>query len=140
MKKTCTKCCLEKDSSEFRRDKTNASGFHPHCKVCARAHFKSTYSTKYGMTYNVRNNERRAHQLQLLNEYKATLHCIVCNEKDSCCLEFHHIDPSKKDFTIGSSMTRSWESILKEIQKCMCVCSNCHKKIHAGKLEIGQFV
>ena len=30
----------------------------------------------------------------------------------------------------------SKESILKEIQKCVCLCANCHRKVHASKIEL----
>jgi predicted transcriptional regulator len=44
-------------------------------------------------------------------------------------LEFHHIDPNKKDFSVSG---KSWslEKLEKEVEKCILVCSNCHKEIH----------
>jgi len=51
-----------------------------------------------------------------------------CNE----ALEFHHIDPEQKEFGISASgITRSWEKVKKELDKCLLVCSNCHREIHA---------
>jgi hypothetical protein len=136
MKKTCTKCKEEKSSSEFRKDKAKSDGFQPFCKVCAREHHRSNYSEKYSEKYNIRNNERRSKHLSLLNEYKKTLSCVVCGENETVCLEFHHTDPTEKEFTIGASMQRSWESIKWEIDKCVCLCANCHKKVHAGILDL----
>jgi len=46
-------------------------------------------------------------------------------------LEFHHKDPSKKDFSIGEKgYTRSWEKTKTELDKCILLCSNCHREIH----------
>lgn len=46
-------------------------------------------------------------------------------------LDFHHLDPKQKDFGISAKgFTRSWESVKNELDKCMMVCSNCHREIH----------
>ena len=46
-------------------------------------------------------------------------------------LEFHHKDPSKKDFGISSEgITRSWAKVKTELDKCVMLCSNCHKEVH----------
>lgn len=50
-------------------------------------------------------------------------------------LEFHHIDPSKKDFTIGDSNFRLKDAV-EEVKKCVMICSNCHKELHANLWQI----
>jgi hypothetical protein len=60
--------------------------------------------------------------------------CSLCKEKEPICLDFHHLNPKiKENKRTFSSL--SWEVFTKEIIKCICVCSNCHKKIHAGILD-----
>ena len=63
--------------------------------------------------------------------------CIRCGY-DKCikALEFHHIDPTKKDFTISNGNFKLKEAI-EESKKCILICSNCHKEFHDGmwKLE-----
>lgn len=67
-------------------------------------------------------------------EYKGGK-CIICGyNKCISALEFHHIDPSEKDFRISSGIKR-WELVEKEISKCILVCSNCHREIHYGLIE-----
>jgi len=56
------------------------------------------------------------------------------------CLDFHHKDPNEKDFTIGKYRNKSKENLLKEIEKCVCVCSNCHRKIHAGIINLKDYL
>ncbi len=52
-------------------------------------------------------------------------------------LEFHHLDPNKKDFSISSSGDcRSWKSIQAELDKCIILCSNCHREVHSGVAEL----
>lgn len=48
-------------------------------------------------------------------------------------LEFHHLDPTKKDFRI-SSVSKSFKSIIYELDKCILVCANCHREIHDSVL------
>lgn len=61
--------------------------------------------------------------------------------KCQCCgyhnyigaLEFHHVDPAQKDFGVSSQgYTHSWDKVKQEIDKCVLVCANCHREIHAN--------
>ena len=46
-------------------------------------------------------------------------------------LQFHHKDPSIKDFGLAKSgITHSWEDYWKEAQKCELLCANCHAEQH----------
>lgn len=56
--------------------------------------------------------------------------CIKCGY-DKClkALEFHHLDPSKKDFTISNDHFKLKEAV-EEVKKCILICSNCHKELH----------
>ena len=58
----------------------------------------------------------------------------TCNE----ALEFHHIDPSKKDFSFGRfrANPKKLSCLVEELKKCILLCSNCHKEIHAGVRKI----
>lgn len=49
-------------------------------------------------------------------------------------LEFHHLDPKEKDFGLGSirKSPQAWAKVVAELKKCILVCSNCHKELHAG--------
>lgn len=60
--------------------------------------------------------------------------CQFCGyARCSNALEFHHKDPSQKDFGISAKgYTRSWKKVQQELDKCVLVCSNCHQEIHAG--------
>ena len=80
---------------------------------------------------------RRYHLKDKAIDYKGGK-CEVCGY-DKCkeALEFHHLDPSQKDFGIGSDgCTRSWEKVKEELDKCICVCANCHREIHSKEWNI----
>lgn len=52
-------------------------------------------------------------------------------------LEFHHPDPRQKGFGISQKgYTRSWEKVKKEVEKCVLICANCHREIHAGLQQL----
>lgn len=65
-------------------------------------------------------------------EYKGNK-CMFCGY-DKCqeALEFHHIDKDKKEFGLSAQgLTRSWDKIKKELEKCVLLCANCHREEHA---------
>lgn len=64
--------------------------------------------------------------------------CIVCGyARLSGALELHHLDPSKKDFGLSvRGLTRSWEKIKGELDKCVLLCANCHREIHGGLIDL----
>lgn len=56
--------------------------------------------------------------------------CLQCGSTRN--LQFHHLDPKKKKFRIGSSISSgySFQRLKKEVDKCIVLCSDCHKEIH----------
>jgi len=47
--------------------------------------------------------------------------------------EFHHWDAHEKKFGISrDGMSRPWEAIAEELLKCVMLCANCHREVHAG--------
>lgn len=81
--------------------------------------------------------KRRDKIKQILVDYKGGK-CEVCGyNKCIKALEFHHLDPSQKDFGIGQKgYTRSIEKNKQEVDKCILVCANCHREIHEGLITI----
>lgn len=62
--------------------------------------------------------------------------CKLCGyDRHEGALEFHHLDPSKKDFSI-SGKSHSFNRLLEEAKKCVLLCSNCHSEVHAGIREL----
>jgi hypothetical protein len=60
--------------------------------------------------------------------------CQICGyNKCVRALSFHHLDRSHKDFGIGG-ISRSWNAILLELDKCILLCANCHAEVHSGLL------
>lgn len=74
---------------------------------------------------------RRKERWELLIEKMGGC-CQECKkEYHFSCYDFHHLDPSKKEYSIGSVlMNYKIEDIEKEVDKCILLCSNCHRIIH----------
>lgn len=63
--------------------------------------------------------------------------CVLCSyDKCISALEFHHLDPNEKEFSISvSGNTRALYLLIEEAKKCILVCANCHREIHALERE-----
>lgn len=51
--------------------------------------------------------------------------CTKCQTEDD--LEFDHINPEEKSFSISDGWSRASEEVLKELKKCQLLCERCHK-------------
>ena len=74
-----------------------------------------------------------------LIEYKGS-RCSICgikyNGENGCMFDFHHLNPDDKDFNITTLLrhySKIPEKVWKEIDKCILVCSNCHRQLHSDK-------
>ena len=68
----------------------------------------------------------------MTSKIKAERGCLKCGDRREYVLDFHHIDPSKKEGTIArwTSNKNKQEDIKSEINKCVVLCSNCHREFH----------
>lgn len=80
----------------------------------------------------VREKERiKYHSYQeKLNEYKKNHPCMKCGCNKFYLIDFHHINPSEKEYNISDNSHAKFETLLKEIEKCIPLCSNCHREFH----------
>ena len=65
--------------------------------------------------------------------------CQICNyNKSTNALEFHHLDPNEKDFSLGSirANPKNWKNIVEELAKCILLCANCHREVHENITEL----
>lgn len=99
---------------------------------------KETRTYKDRARYNIEAVIKRRKKLKVMAVELKGGKCQVCSY-DRCvsALEFHHIDEKTKEFDLSTrGLTRSWEKIKNEVQKCVLVCSNCHREIHAGLVRL----
>lgn len=110
----CTKCGVQKDTNNTYR---NSSGkWATVCRSC-KAISNRLISKKLK---------------QECVDYKGgkCQNCGYC--KSISALDFHHLDPRQKDFTIGDRKSRVNSDVTKkELDKCVLLCSNCHREEHS---------
>lgn len=109
--KHCPKCNNDLSLDNFYG--TDKRPIHSYCKKCTN---DLTISTQ-------QNLKKRA------VKYKGGKCCKCGYDKCIAALEFHHIDPSIKDFNISKRYSKM-EKVNKELDKCILVCANCHREIH----------
>lgn len=130
--KTCIKCDIEKDVSQFSKSKRTVDGLFSWCKLCRKEYDVNRY-VKIGSVQWTKLRKKRRKELSVwFAEYKQTLKCKRCPETHPACLDFHHKDGSTKENTVSNLVISgaSKETILNEIKKCDVLCANCHRKHH----------
>ena len=110
----CGKCQQEKIEKEFFEKKTEGR-LTSWCRACLYEY------------QHARWKDRKKKAVALLGGK-----CSKCGY-DKClgAIEFHHLDPSKKEFDFHRVSKMSWDKILKEIEKCVLLCSNRRKEEHS---------
>lgn len=63
--------------------------------------------------------------------------CCICRKiYDDTVYDFHHIEPESKKFALSVSSATSWSTIVEEAKKCIMLCANCHRLVHALKVVL----
>lgn len=139
MTKFCSKCNRDLPISQF--SKKSGETLQSRCKDCFKAYVAVHYiknKDKYKAKAHKFNKVYIARNLEYINNYKSSRGCLRCQEKDAIALDLHHLDPKTKDGDV-SNLARnsiSISSLNKELEKCVVICSNCHRKFHAGRFEL----
>ena len=60
--------------------------------------------------------------------------CFGCGASHAnSVFEFHHLNAWDKEFGISQDgAMRSWQKVVTELAKCVMLCANCHREVHAG--------
>jgi len=122
--KTCARCKETKDELDYFKV-CGGKSLRTICKECSKFH-RRTYTTKNRarLTAQVKekNNRFKREGVELLGNK-----CQRCNILfHMSAMDFHHVG-AKDGRQIAA---KGWSNFLKEIDKCVLICSNCHKYIH----------
>lgn len=121
--KICTKCGRELpiDAFPYRNKAKNIR--RSNCKECHNSYMKNKYQE----------NKKK------LQEVKSNAKCAKCGESRGYVLDFHHINPNEKEYTISHMIANHYnfenEETQKEIAKCIVLCANCHREFHHFQFE-----
>jgi hypothetical protein len=134
--KLCKKCGEQKRFDEFHVNKAKKDGRQTYCKICSVMMAKEDYKSQGRKEiFIIRAKEKRKECREIADIVKRENGCFFCGESEACCLDFHHKGDDKDKGVSYWTHAKSKTKMLEEIKKCSVVCSNCHRKIHAGLLE-----
>lgn len=150
--KICPSCLENLENCNFYKDSTRKDSMRTYCKNCTKTKFSDSRKKYYlknkekftkkskewaeknrdkSRKYKKKYKDKKIIEIKnLINSYKKE--CLICKEQDIRCLELHHMNKEDKKFLV-SNMKYSITNIpiiIKEINKCVCLCSNCHRKEH----------
>ena len=134
--KTCSRCKVEKEVSEFCKCARMKDGLQSACKSCMNDSYTRSRQKDQQRYKQVAKDRTTANALRI-RKWKEERGCLFCSENFGPCLELHHLDPTQKEFDPSDGRHLSWKTFLKEADKCVVVCANCHRKVHHGVLTIG---
>jgi hypothetical protein len=116
-KKCCSKCKEWKTLDSFC---SKGSRLHGYCRPCLYAYQAERWQ----------NRKKKAVELMGGKCNK----CGYC--KNYAALDFHHIDPSQKEFESDAGRHKSWNKFITELKKCTLLCSNCHREEHHPDMAV----
>lgn len=121
--KQCTRCKLFFPEDNFygqvKKERNKIYNYSDSmCKPCRNI---------YGYEYK-RNNKAKA------VEYLGGK-CEFCGliDEEIAVYDFHHIDPEEKEIAISDKLGLNFERIKEELDKCILICANCHRRLEAEK-------
>lgn len=133
--KVCRVCQQSKPSEEYNRNSESKDGLHLYCRACLRIKRNEWYrnSASQREAAKLRNKKYQIELREWIASEVKKGGCCICGEPDPACLDFHHVvQEEKTDWVYRLISLNSRRKLEVELQKCAVVCSNCHRKIHAG--------
>ena len=124
----CKWCKIKKPIERFYHDCSNKEGIGYSCKQCAKEYQRRYNRANRAKITDASRMKRRRIKETLVSENGGK--CFFCGyNRYIGALEFHHKDPSQKDFHISQT---GINKAREESKKCVLVCSNCHMELHAN--------
>lgn len=78
-----------------------------------------------------RTKEASVQQKAEWDTFKSTLKCTKCGFDHIAALDFHHEDPSTKEYDVNRLISnKRFTKAYEEIKKCIVLCANCHRIHH----------
>lgn len=114
--KICSQCGKELPLDMFPFRNKSKGTYRANCKECHNKEMKIRYQ----------------HKQEVIRDVKEFCGCAKCGVTKHYLLDFHHLDPLEKENTISRLMAGSYSitTVLQELKKCVCLCSNCHREFH----------
>ncbi len=130
----CTRCSVARPITEFNKRRSKVDGLQLQCQVCCREQANARYRENpapYKRRARIAAINRKIYLSDTANKIRSEVGCMFCPEREICVLDFHHVikgEPVSRAYTFTEFET--------EVRKCVVICANCHRKIHAGLILV----
>ena len=143
--KTCTVCSKQQPIENF--NKQGKTGRAKICKTCKKDYDAERYERKRDkLLGHVRQTRKAITEYNVKKQYEYQLGhpCVDCGETDPVVLEFDHVSQEGKVDTLSDLLYKYfllWEDdrVQTELQKCVVLCANCHKRRTAKQLNWAKY-
>lgn len=127
--KVCKRCKEELDISKFYTNGRTPNGtqkYRSNCKPCEVI---------------IARDRQQSNIIKALKVLDRTYSCEICKyDKNYAAIDFHHKNPADKDMNIRDLKSHSVDRLVLELDKCMVLCSNCHRELHNPALDKEKFL
>ena len=105
---------------------------NPQVKKVTQKKYSRTYYQRNTALVKKRNAVRKAKQRQLWIKFKAQQSCKHCGAKHIAIIDFHHVIRENKRSVnlLAMKQNKVDEAIKEATEKCIPLCSNCHRILH----------
>jgi hypothetical protein len=100
------------------------------CEIegCEKKHYGNNLCTSHWRAWSRQSTKTKL--IEMMGGRCRSCHGIF----HPAAFDFHHLDPTKKDFSITNAFNnKPFDVIKKEVEKCVLLCANCHRIEHAGE-------
>lgn len=106
------------------------------CRKCQKEYRKKHYELNKDKYIN----KAKIYKIEFskwFEDLKKELKCAKCGENRFWVLDFHHKDPLLKEDNVSLlAQNQNKKAVLKEIEKCEVLCSNCHRDLHYQERQV----
>lgn len=147
-KKYCCRSCENKarslrDIKNINKLRNENGMLEKSCTICGKLFYpKTAAANQRKCCYECAPEGKQLTRSEFLN--------VIRKQKGSKCqrcgydtylgaLDFHHIDPTIKEFTVGNRDFKL-EECVEEIKKCVMICANCHRELHNNLWDLNEIL
>ena len=132
----CTKCEKEKTESEFFFKNKATGRLHSYCKDCKRELDRNAYKipgNKRAEKIRINAIESIKRAKKFIRDIKQKSCCKKCGDGRWYVLDFHHLHGKLDTISVLVAKGPNLKRLQDEIDKCILLCSNCHREEHYFK-------
>ena len=136
--KKCSYCNSVKSLSDFSLDNSSPDGKGYYCRACANAKARANRAKRnYDPVWVTEQNKKKRDKFRIAKQKAVEYMGSKCHDCHTVypnyVYDFHHLDRNTKLDNPSALLHKSWDGAKQELDKCIMVCANCHRKRHYGE-------